>query len=121
MSTAAAAVAFVYVYIAGQWDISGLYGAVPLDIEPIDGVKPDLYNKMLQVCLLRDAIIVRTCSVHARTAEIIKSARACAVPAASSMHQRLHLKPATAAVHLVHPAQLLCPLPTALHAPAWDV
>jgi hypothetical protein len=35
--------------IAGQWDISGLYGAVPLDVKPIDGVPPELYNKMLQV------------------------------------------------------------------------
>ncbi|WIA35178.1 hypothetical protein OEZ86_003644 [Tetradesmus obliquus] len=36
-------------YAKCQYDISGLYGAVPLDMKPIDGVAPDLYNKMLQV------------------------------------------------------------------------
>jgi hypothetical protein len=51
-SCTAAAVAAVVMYAAGQWDISGLYGAVPLDIKPIDGVQPELYNKMLQVRLL---------------------------------------------------------------------
>ncbi|KAF8060477.1 OHP1 [Scenedesmus sp. PABB004] len=36
-------------YAACQWDISGLFGAIPLAMGPIDGVEPAVYNKMLQV------------------------------------------------------------------------